>query len=117
MSIFMKRIFNFILMIILFTSIVSCGKPKVYKPGNYEGQGVGYAGVIKVSVKVDDEGKISSIEVTEHEENPDIAKLTINKMIKKIIDKNDYNVDVMTNATETSKGICEAVKDALSQAE
>ena len=59
MSIFMKRIFNFILIIILLTSIVSCGKPKVYKPGNYEGRGVGYAGVIKVSVKATQIGRAS----------------------------------------------------------
>lgn len=89
----------------LFLFISSYGATK-------EGTGSGYNGEIKVSVEVDG-SKILSIKVTKDSEDNRIGKPALDKLIAEIIKKQSTNVDAIAGATYTSKGLMEAVSNAL----
>ncbi|EJZ44290.1 hypothetical protein HMPREF9630_02150 [Peptoanaerobacter stomatis] len=86
-----------------------------YKDGQYEGKAKGYASDIKVKVTIE-KGKISKIEVIEQKEDQ-IYWNQAKKVIDRIIEKQDIQVDVSAGATISSKGIMYAVQDALGKAE
>ncbi|HHY17046.1 MAG TPA: FMN-binding protein, partial [Firmicutes bacterium] len=80
--------------------------------GTYEGTGEGLFGAIKVSVTVQG-GKITAVKVLEHSETEGIADAAISRVPDAIIEKQTVDVDAVSGATYTSKGIIDAVKDAL----
>jgi Polyferredoxin len=87
---------------------------KQYKDGIYTGIGQGKNPDLKVSVTVKD-GKIANVEIVSNNETN--GKAALNTVPKEIIEKQSTEVDVVSGATMTSKGIMEAVNNALSQAE
>lgn len=86
---------------------------KKYKDGTYTGVGQGKNPDLKVAVTVKDD-KITNVEIVSNNETK--GKEAINVVPKEIIDTQSTSVDVVSGATMTSKGIMEAVNDALSQA-
>ena len=86
-----------------------------YKDGQYEGKAKGYASDIKVKVTIE-KGKIAKIEVIEQKEDQ-IYWNQAKKVIDRIIEKQDSQVDISAGATISSKGIMYAVQDALGKAE
>jgi uncharacterized protein with FMN-binding domain/Pyruvate/2-oxoacid:ferredoxin oxidoreductase delta subunit len=84
-----------------------------YKDGNYEGVGQGKNPDLKVAVAVKD-GKIANVEIVSNNETN--GKAALNVVPKEIVDKQSTEVDVVSGATMTSKGIMAAVNDALNQA-
>ncbi len=80
--------------------------------GTYQGTGNGLMGDIKVSVEMED-GKIASVKITGESETPDIAKPAFTKVPKKMVESQEIDVDTVSGATFTSKGIIEAVRNAL----
>lgn len=80
----------------------------------YLGEGQGLNGPIKVKVKMDGD-KIAAIEVLEHTETPNIGDKAINAIPARIIEAQSVEVDMVTGATNTSRGLLEAVADALSK--
>lgn len=109
----MKKILTCILIgsLLFFTS---CSR--VNKAGTYEATGKGRNGDLKVSVTINSEGEISDVELVEYEDNIEFVEACYEKIKEEIIKKNSYDVDTITGATETSKGIIEAVKNAVDQA-
>ena len=85
-----------------------------YKDGVYEGTGTGNNGEIKVEVTVKD-GNITSVKLVEHGETDGIYQGAESNVVTDIIRKQTTEVDTVTGATNTSKGIMEAVKNALSK--
>ena len=81
----------------------------------YIGTGKGNNGDIVVSVDNSD-GVIHSVEVVSHSETPGICDKPIAEIPAAICAANSPDVDTITSATNTSKGIIAAVKDALAQA-
>ena len=71
-------------------------------------------GEMKVKVTMDGD-KIANIEVLSHSETPGISDPAFAAVPQAILDKQSAEVDAVTNATQTSNAIMEAVKDALSQ--
>ena len=71
-------------------------------------------GEVKVKVTMDG-AKIANIEVLSSSETPGICDPAMEQIPKAIIEKQSAEVDAVTNATQTSNAIMEAVKDALSQ--
>ena len=106
-----KNISLLIVLILIAATLAGCGGSK-YKDGTHAGEGEGMHGPIKGSVEVED-GKIASVEVTEHEENLEYAKPALDQLPDAIVKKNSADLDTITGATFTSDGIKEAVKDAL----
>lgn len=87
---------------------------KNLKDGVYKGSATGYGGKITVSVDVK-KSKISDVSVDSHSETGSYYKRA-EVILKKITEKNGTNVDTISGATVTSKGILSAVEDALLKA-
>ena len=84
--------------------------------GTYEGTGEGRNGDIKVAVTLDEEGKITNIEVEEQSETEGVGTPAFDKLIPEMVEGNTVAVDTMATATLTSEGLIAAVKDALTNA-
>ena len=81
----------------------------------YIGVGKGFGGDIKVKVTMDSD-KIAKIEVLEHGETAGICDNAFAQLPDAIIAANGTEgVDVVANATYSSKGLIEAVNNALAQ--
>ncbi len=76
--------------------------------GTYTGIGAGYVGDIKVEVTMTD-GEISNVEIISHEES---LPMGIEEMPMRIVEQG-LEAELVTGATISSKGIIEAVKNAL----
>lgn len=88
---------------------------KAYKDGTYTGSGQGFEGITKVSVTVSN-GKIANIQTLSKEDTAEYYQKASNGIMSKIISTQSPNVDTVSGATYSSKGIINAVKNALSQA-
>jgi len=80
--------------------------------GVYTGSGAGMHSNIVVEVTVN-EGKIADVKVISHDETPGISDPAITGIPEAIKAAGSADVDVITNATMTSNGIIEAVRNAL----
>lgn len=94
------------------TSGKSAGEKTEYKDGIYYGTGTGFAGTIKVRVTVKD-GKIASIELTEIQGDDAAFVERAKGVIDQIIKNQSLEADAVSGATYSSRGIIEAVKNAL----
>lgn len=85
-----------------------------YKAGVYFGTGEGYRDEITAAVVIEEKA-IKYILITEaYDDNAFLTKAKA--VINNIISKQSTNVDVVSGATYSSKGIIEAVKNALAEA-
>lgn len=112
----MKKIATIIATLVLTTSmLVGCGGGK-YVDGTYTGEGQGASGKIKVEVKVE-KGEISSIDLVEHNETKTLVDGVKDNLVPEIIEKQSVEgVEAISGATNSSKGVIEAVNNALGQA-
>ena len=82
-----------------------------YEDGVYTGSGTGYSGTTTVRVKVE-QGQIVSIDVTAHaDKNPFWGRAA--GVIDRVLTAQTWKVDVVSGATYSSRGILEAVKNAV----
>ena len=79
--------------------------------GTYTGSGMGFSGPLEVEVTVAG-GKITEIKVLSHSDSPGVSDAAIAKIPERIIEEQQVEVDVVTGASFTSRGIIEAVGDA-----
>lgn len=89
-------------------------KPDTWADGSYSGEAYGYKSNIQVKVQVKD-GKLADINIGKHEED----KLYFNVadgVAEKMLSENSTDVDTVSGATFSSRGIINAVKDALEPA-
>jgi len=86
-----------------------------YKDGTYTGTGKGNNGDITVEVVVKD-GSVTAIELTDHHETPGIYEAAEKTVTSSIIRTQSTSVDGVSGATNSSKGIKEAVTAALEKA-
>lgn len=80
--------------------------------GIYEGTGTGFAGQIKVAVEIKDK-TIISIKILDAGSDDTAFVSRAKGVIDKIIASQELEVDVVSGATYSSKGIIAAVKNAL----
>lgn len=85
-----------------------------YKDGTYYGTGKGFAGTMKVKVDIAG-GKIASISIVSTKDGDSYVK-SASSLLDTIVEKQSTNVDTVSGATFSSRGIIAAVKSALSQA-
>lgn len=81
--------------------------------GTFEGTAAGRNGDIKVSVTIEEDGTISSIEVVEAQETQGIGDTAIETLIQNIIDNQSIAVDSISGATITSEAFLAAIEAAL----
>ena len=87
---------------------------KQYKDGVYEGVAEGFNGTIKVKVTIA-KGSITKVEILSHkEDDPYFSKSK--GVISKMLGKPGKNVDTVSGATFSSKGIIDAINNAVSKA-
>lgn len=114
----MKKIVFLVLAMMLvvgiFTGCSSDVESAIFTAGTYEGQGKGHAGTMVVNVTVN-ETKIESIEIVEFSDS-EFAVEPAEQLVKNILEANSADIDGVAGASMTSKGILEAVNDALSKA-
>lgn len=84
------------------------------KDGTYEGAAEGYNGDIKVSVVVQN-GAVTDISIVEEKETPQYLQRA-KEIIQTIVNGQSLEVDGITGATYSSKGIQNAVYNALQEA-
>ncbi len=89
--------------------------PAAYLDGTYTGSAIGFGGTITVSVTVEG-GLISAIDITEAANETPSYLIEATAVVSEILSSQSPNVDTVTGATYSSKGIINAVKNALAQA-
>lgn len=88
-----------------------------YADGVYAGTGLGFRPGLKVEVEIKD-GKAVRVDVVDHKEvGPRYWMRAMFLIPKAIVKEQSTRVDAVGGATYTSRGIMEAVEDALSRAE
>ena len=85
-----------------------------YKDGTYEGSATGYSGQMIVSVTVSG-GKITEINIVDTGDDEEYL-IDAKDVIPQIIEKQSTEVDAVSGATHSSKGIINAVAKALESA-
>ena len=95
------------------SSDINKSEQKKYKDGTYTGVGKGKSPELKVAVTIKDD-KITNVEIVSNNETKGKEALAV--IPKEIIEKHSTEVDAVSGATMTSKGIMMAVNDALNQA-
>ena len=81
----------------------------------YTGTATGNNGSLVVEVTVDT-NKIISVKVIEHAETEGLADPAIEKVPTSIVTRQSIEVETISGATNTSKAIINATKDALTKA-
>ena len=94
---------------------VEVKKEETLADNEFIGEGQGYGGPIKVKVTMNGD-QIAKIEVLSHKETAGIGTPAFDTLPDRIINAQSTDVDVVTNATYSSKGLIEAVNDALAKA-
>ncbi|NLA13212.1 MAG: FMN-binding protein, partial [Tissierellia bacterium] len=123
-----KRIISILLVLVMLFSLAGCQSqqtveepPKepeteaLYTPGTYTGKGAGINGEIQVEVTVT-ENEITDIKVVSHNETPGVSDLAISDIPANIVKHQSLGIDIIAGATGSSRGILEAVANALEQA-
>ena len=83
-----------------------------YVDGTYEGTAQGYRGEVKVRVKVSG-GAISSVTVESYSDDDEFFNRAKNTIINEIISSQTADVQTVSGATYSSRGIIQAVANAL----
>lgn len=118
----MKKGLKYLLSLMLIGSLAACS-PKAqtenpaasFTAGTYEGVAMGYGGDIAVQVTLSSD-KIENIEVSADKETPSVGGGAIDKLTAAILQVQSTQVDGVSGATRSSKGLIEAVNNALKSA-
>ena len=98
-------------------ALTACGaKEAGLKDGTYTGTGKGYNGDIQIELVVSG-GKITDLKTVEHEETEGISDAAFEGIEKQLLEKQSADkLDTVSGATGTSKGLIEAINEALPKA-
>ena len=81
----------------------------------YTGTASGYGGSIRVTVELLD-GKLIGLTATGKGETEGIGSVAVDEMAARMLEANDWDVDIVTGATMTSDAMREAAKKAMDEA-
>ncbi|MDO5379094.1 MAG: FAD-dependent oxidoreductase [Clostridia bacterium] len=108
----MKTIVSLLLSLCMLVSLLAV---PAYADEVFSGVGAGKngEGSIEVSVTLSDDGVITSVEVTQNNDDAGISDPAVDKLPAAIVEANSLAVDAVAGATLTSNGILSAVEAAL----
>jgi len=89
--------------------------PASFKPGTYKAEADGKDGKVQVEVTLDEQQKITDIQVVSQTETAGIGVEALNKIKAEIIAGQTLAVDAVSGASESSAAILTAVEDAVKQ--
>ena len=119
-----KKLSSLILVGCMGLALVGCSnEPKQEEPavtaslkdGVYQGSASGHNGNVNVEVEVK-EGKLSNVTLIAHDETIGIGDLAMDKIVAKMNETGNTNVEVVSNATISSGAVKSAVRNALKEA-
>ena len=87
-----------------------------FQDGIYTGNGEGYRGTMSVTVKVAN-GKITELILDDYVDDKSYMERAKNKIFQEMIGSQNTDVDTVSGATYSSKGLIEAVNKALGKGE
>lgn len=82
--------------------------------GSFRGSGQGYGGRIEIEARVSG-GRLEAIEVLSHSETSDIGEPVLARIADAVISQQSLQVDAVSGATGSSRGMIAAIRDALGQ--
>ena len=83
--------------------------------GVFEGSAYGMQGPMKVQISVEG-GRIQAVKILESKETPNVVKVALERVPRRIVETQSLKVDSVTGATFASNGIKGAVADAARKA-
>ena len=83
-----------------------------YTDGTFTGEGVGYGGKVNVQVTVASK-QITSVDILSHNDTDEFFNKAKNTVVSEILTQQTWEVDSVSGATYSSRGIKEAVCNAL----
>ncbi|MDR1566407.1 MAG: FMN-binding protein [Treponema sp.] len=90
----------------------------IYVPGSYEGQGAAHKGKITVSATFTNDG-LTDLTIVSHTETVSIipeAQVALDEIPRAIVEQQSLNIDAISGATNTSRGIIDAARNTIIQA-
>ena len=111
----------FIAVLLAFSFVLSGCSPKTSEvdglaSGEYTEEEEGFGGKVSVTIKVDEEGKITEGKVEATDETPDLGGEAAPKILEEIISSQSLEVDSVSGATVTSDAVKKATEAALVKA-
>ncbi len=88
---------------------------QTFKPGKYTVSAQGHNGTFPMDVTFS-ENRIESIEIGQKTETAGISDVVYDRIPDAIVDGQTLNVDAVTGASETSRGILNGVAEAVKEA-
>lgn len=82
--------------------------------GLYEGVAEGFGGKTRVAVQVGD-GRLIGVDVLEHHDSAGVSDVALERIPERMVAGQEIEVDTVAGATFTSRGIIDAVTDALQE--
>ena len=110
-----KRIFVVVMALLMVCLVASAQAEVTFTPGTYTGTGYGHNGKLTVDVTVD-EHTITGIQVTSHNETAGICEVAMDRIPASVLEYQSLGVDTVSSATDSSKGLLNAIEDAVVQA-
>lgn len=111
----MKKLVKLMLAGLLFVVSACSSKTAAYTPGTYTGEAQGFGGIVTVTITTDEE-KITDVIVTGEDETPEIGGAHLEELATQILDAQKAEIDGVSGATITSKGVMEAAQAAIDAA-
>ncbi len=84
--------------------------------GRYRGTGTGWGGEMEVEVVIED-GFLMDLEVQNHSDTPHKARSAFERLKSRVISAQSTDVDTISGSTASSRGMLEAIEDALASRE
>ena len=91
---------------------IGCTSLKAGGEAVFEGAAMGYRGIIRVRVGLN-QGTITEITVVESREDRDVGGAAIEELTDLALMYNTTELDAISGATETSRGFLEAIENAI----
>ena len=86
-----------------------------YQNGTFEGTGTGYGGPVTVAVTIEND-IIMNVEVTQHDKEDPAYFVLAEEIADQILSRQSLDVDTVSGATFSSRGILEAAENAIEAA-
>ena len=96
-------------------TVLTCSASAALKDGTYETQVIGHNAPFTVTVTVKN-GKVTAIDTAKNLESNGVGRVALEKLTKKILDRQSIGVDVVTGATLTSFALLNGVEENLEKA-
>ncbi|SHI56336.1 urocanate reductase [Clostridium amylolyticum] len=115
-----KKVVGLLLTLMMIFTMGGCSTKagtdkKGIKDGVYTGEGEGKGGKIVTEITIKD-SIIKEIKVIESHDTEGLSEAAIKEMIDKVIANNSPDVDMVSGASITTKGLMEAINSALAKA-